>query len=251
MRAYRTYTGTTIPITPPNNFTPASISGLLMWLDALDAATITKDGNNKVSSWLDKSGNGNHATQTTSTNQPFYDSAALKNLPSIFFNGTSSYMTFAASSSLGTLPAPFTIIIVASTNSVAASTFYRAFSYNTSNSFGFGFGHVAAQELFTTYSVKDYVSISNYWSVGVPVVAGMFYNSTTKVNYFMNAVANENITGGGYTNGSSGGFIGCKLGSNLSEIWNGPIGTVLLYNRQLSTAEWQYLSYFLINLWKI
>lgn len=36
-------------------------SDLMVWLDATDVSTITKNGSNVVSEWRDKSGNGNHA----------------------------------------------------------------------------------------------------------------------------------------------------------------------------------------------
>lgn len=53
----------------PPPFTPASLSGLTLWLDASDAATITQVAGS-VSQWNDKSGNGNHVTQGTGANQP-------------------------------------------------------------------------------------------------------------------------------------------------------------------------------------
>lgn len=53
-------------------FGPASIPGLVAWLDASDEGTITLNGGN-VSQWSDKSGSRNHATQTTAANQPRYD----------------------------------------------------------------------------------------------------------------------------------------------------------------------------------
>ena len=41
-----------------------------LWLDASDPSSITKDSNGLVSQWNDKSGNGHHATQSTTDNQP-------------------------------------------------------------------------------------------------------------------------------------------------------------------------------------
>ena len=54
---------------PRENFTPRSIPGLQLWLDASDATTITLNGSN-VSEWRDKSGKGNHFTQATASQQP-------------------------------------------------------------------------------------------------------------------------------------------------------------------------------------
>lgn len=49
-------------------WTPAEITTAL-WLDAADSSTITIDSGG-VSAWADKSGNGYHVTQTTSTYRP-------------------------------------------------------------------------------------------------------------------------------------------------------------------------------------
>ena len=50
------------------DWTPAEIE-TAAWYDADDAATVLTNGNS-VTNWLDKSGNDNHATQTTATLQP-------------------------------------------------------------------------------------------------------------------------------------------------------------------------------------
>ena len=50
-------------------FTPASLSGLTLWYDPSDAATITESGG-AVSQVDDKSGNDYHATQATGASQP-------------------------------------------------------------------------------------------------------------------------------------------------------------------------------------
>lgn len=51
------------------SFTPTDISGLALWLDAADAATITQAAG-AVSQWDDKSTESNHFTQPTGANQP-------------------------------------------------------------------------------------------------------------------------------------------------------------------------------------
>lgn len=68
------------------NFTPKSISGLALWLDASDLGTITKDGSNYVSEWRDKSGNAKHFTQATGGAQPLWGS----NL--VTFDGTGDFL---------------------------------------------------------------------------------------------------------------------------------------------------------------
>ena len=68
---------TGVPWTPVETATVA-------WYDANDASTIT-EASGKVSQWNDKSGNGNHATQTAGARQPSYQAtdSMMNNLPTI------------------------------------------------------------------------------------------------------------------------------------------------------------------------
>jgi hypothetical protein len=76
-------------------FTPASVSGLTTWLDGADASTLydATSGGSLVSSggsvarWQDKSGNGNHAVQSSSGARPTRGSGAIA------FNGSSQFMS--------------------------------------------------------------------------------------------------------------------------------------------------------------
>jgi hypothetical protein len=77
--------------TRPQTFTPADITTSL-WLDAQDSSTITHSSN-AVSQWDDKSGNGNHATQSTASSQPTYSSTVMAGgKPGLDFNV--DYMSF-------------------------------------------------------------------------------------------------------------------------------------------------------------
>lgn len=68
-------------------FTPKSLSGLMAWHDAADTASITH-ASGSVSQWNDKSGNGNHWTQSTMANQPFTGTRSLNGRNVIDFNAT-------------------------------------------------------------------------------------------------------------------------------------------------------------------
>ena len=56
---------------------PSEISDLKLWLDASDDTTISHSSN-AVNQWSDKSGNGNHAFQSTSANQPTITSSGIQ-----------------------------------------------------------------------------------------------------------------------------------------------------------------------------
>lgn len=72
-------------------FTPASLTGLALWLKA-DAGT-TLDGSNNLTDWADQSGNGNHATQATVNLRPNLVANLVGSLPGVRFDGTDDCMT--------------------------------------------------------------------------------------------------------------------------------------------------------------
>lgn len=66
-----------------SGFSPASLRGLRLWLDAQDAGTISQDGSGITSAWLDKSGYGNNALQGTTNSKPKYTASAINSRPAL------------------------------------------------------------------------------------------------------------------------------------------------------------------------
>jgi hypothetical protein len=64
---------------------PPDLSGLQLWLDTSDLSTITKDGSDKVSAFVDKSGNGLVAAQAIGARQPVYQPAGLNGRPTMLY----------------------------------------------------------------------------------------------------------------------------------------------------------------------
>ena len=83
-------------------FTPATISGLQLWLDAADSSTlfnataggslVTTDGA-AVARWADKSGNNRHATQTTANARPILKTSIKNGRNVLRFDGTNDILT--------------------------------------------------------------------------------------------------------------------------------------------------------------
>jgi hypothetical protein len=76
------YSNTQTISTASASFSPTSITGLRLWIDANDASTITSSGG-LISQINDKSGQNNHLVQATGSRQPTYDGTAK----SINFDG--------------------------------------------------------------------------------------------------------------------------------------------------------------------
>lgn len=103
-------------------FNPRSISGLALWLDAADSATITTATG--VSIWADKSGNGRNATQTTGGKQPIRTNT-INGKSVITFQGTDDTMSVANAADFNATSQ--TVIVVSRQTSAAnQSLFYKA-----------------------------------------------------------------------------------------------------------------------------
>lgn len=72
-------------------FDPKSISGLVMWLDANDAATVTL-ASGAVSAWNDKSGSGINASQSVANNRP--TPTTVNGRTAILFDGVNDGLDF-------------------------------------------------------------------------------------------------------------------------------------------------------------
>lgn len=80
--------------TAAGGFNPGSISGLVAWYDASDAASITASGG-LVSQWNDKSGHGYHLTQATGVQQPTTGTRTQNGLNVLDFTGRPDWLASA------------------------------------------------------------------------------------------------------------------------------------------------------------
>lgn len=108
-------------------FDPRNISGLRLWLDAADAASVTLNGST-VSAINDKSGNGRHATQATAISQPTFTANGLNSRSVLSFIGTQR-MT----GSLTGLSQPFAKFVVARANDTGANKNVFSFTATVNN----------------------------------------------------------------------------------------------------------------------
>jgi len=79
---------------------PEPVSGMILWLDASNASTITASSG-KVSQWDDLSGSGNSVTQPTSAYQPTTGTRTLNGLNVIDFDGASDEMQKTSANIMG------------------------------------------------------------------------------------------------------------------------------------------------------
>ena len=123
------YTTDAGPVTAVSS--PLDISGCGLWLDASNAGSLTLNGNT-VSEWRDLSGNARHFSQATSASQPNANSRTQNGRRVLDFAGAQVMLGNAASLNIGRNIGVATMFVVANSDALATGTWFLA-SRNGSN----------------------------------------------------------------------------------------------------------------------
>jgi len=229
----------TAPLTPAN----AGISGMQLWLDAADRATVNVSGS-YVTQWRDKSGFGYHAVGNTNSGR--YSSNGLNSLPTIQITTSSNMRAPVAAFSFSTAITLFVVFqktgAVPTSNTIVTRTIGSAPApfdmYNNTGFIGNGgrYGGITAIVANTTPTLWN-VSLSsgsaNWWYEWV--------NGTGYAYSF--------LSGGspGYYDNGSNIFIGTR-GDGATGM-NGNISEIIAYNIGLSTTQRQQIEGYLAWKW--
>lgn len=227
-------------------FSPDDISDLKLWLDANDAATITKDGGNLVSQWDDKSGEGNNVSQATPSQQPLWVDAVQNGLPIIRFDGVNDFLkrsTYVG----GVLAQPNTAFVVCKFPGIASGTLAPVFDGGSGNSQRNLFynqqpatsttGHVvfAGTGLVNTTTTKDTTNIRLYDLV--------FNGGSSRL--FRDSVQLSAGNAGTFPMGG----VSLAVFNNVTFFANPDIAEILIYNKLLTTQEKDDVRDFLNTKW--
>lgn len=225
-------------------FSPRSIAGCTLWLDAADSSTIT--GTSPVTQWRDKSVNGYLFTGT---------GAVISN-SGLYFNG-SSYLV---NGLLTAIPAPYTVLAVGSSTS-QPNTFQRMISGGVKS--GDPYDAILA---VGTSNVTPFVwfGYSGNW-LATPYLTGSSYSGT---NLFMTSGTVNSGTSPivvGYGNGNqyssnvgsantATSLTGLNIGGGYANItfgtqsWYGNINEIIILSNTL-TIERQQVESYLAQKW--
>lgn len=210
------------PITYP-------LSGLQLWLDASDSTSISDSG---TFVWADKSGNGNHATQSVSAQKPSTGARAINGLNALDFDGVADGLS--CSASLYSIASGANTFIVVYQSDNTGGSIQRLFSGSPSGNFLRYGAYITTTEFRTLHRTSSLpVGVTAARNIN-PHVGG-FYRSGINMTPFYDGVA-----GTAATNSEDMALVNLIIGNNPlfnSEQFDGLIGEILLYNRALSTAE--------------
>ena len=242
-------------------FTPASISGLQLWLDASDASTLfadsagttaaTADGD-PVGCWKDKSGNNNNVIQSDGTLKPIFKSAVKNYNGIVRFDGSNDKLTGTLSPQSTTR----TIFLVAKRTS-AASAWRGAVLLNATD--------INDATGTTMYVIQQAGTIVNQLNGGRPG-PGLEYTYTgNSTNYFIISQTNtltgssanlNGVSAGTVTHASTsiGAGVQVRIGSgraSSTETWYGDIAEVAIYNSVLSPIDIAKMESYLNLKWSV
>lgn len=185
----------------------------------------------KVSSWTDSSGKGNHATQATIGNQPRYKPAGINSLPTLKFDSTnqtwfdlsSSFYNKILDTNVGRQHAVFTVAkqVTQDSTGIIIRTDALFFGYSTALT-----GTIA-------YGSTTTVSPGNITTTNFNIFRGIRNNGNININVNRDS-ANGTATGA-TANAQTFGYIG-RTGSASTHL-NGEIAEIQVYNGLLSDYD--------------
>ena len=227
-------------------FSPRNIPGCSLWLDAADSSTITIQTG--VSQWNDKSGQGRHVTQSTTSLQPVYSSASN----ALVFN---SNAWLGIPNALAAITPTYTIFVVDKRAS-ASLHFFIGMHTNTGANVALvlGYNGTTTSHHTTAYITDCTVTIPAYAGAAEPKrLARYDYSGSLRDTYINGGQLstiqsfsatlptwnNANIGAGYYTPGVSG-----------YDWWYvGNIHEIIFYNNVLSTGQAQQVESYLSQKW--
>lgn len=224
-------------------FQPVDISGCALWLDAADLNTFTPaspTNGTAISQWNDKSGNGRHATQSTSGNRPVYSSSDIS------VDTTTNPRFF----DMTNMPsAPYDIFVVArpvSTTTDSRTLFRTATADPGMNPITLEAGSTR----LGYYTSTTFAQFGTYtWAASTRNLLFARMNSTKTMNASLNGDISLTANTAAGTASDIILYMGALvLSGTVSQQW-GNINEVIFYTTPLSTSERQQVEGYLAAKW--
>ena len=190
-------------------------AGLRLWLRA-DAGLAT-NGGGWVSEWLDQSGRGNHATQSTGAALPRLVRDSANGLPVVRFDGNSDYLQF--TTRLTTIRTVFWVV----KEDAAATSAYRSLLGDAGSRDFYG-GLGAPGPLWRGNCCENFARVVN----GQSFIDGLPVNGTVAARPRTMSVISAVTTGDTAAN-----YFGWMDGT----YWWGDLAELIIYDRPLSAEE--------------
>jgi hypothetical protein len=251
---------------PGSFINPLSLSGLQLWLDGSDSATlfdattggslVAVDGG--VARWEDKSGYSRHFTQGTSANRPIRKAADINGLDCLRFDGVNDVLTRSQEAWAHAVPLNFFIVFRAVAFSAAYNALWDFYGTSSSAYFSGNTGMIKSNGKSSVYIVATGGRQPNYDNTGSVTYAinttHLFFASIDN-----NAISSrgDKISDGLYTDVwtyETDNFASDPLKLGASPLFNRytdiKICEFIVYNAELSPTERDAVEDYLTRKWK-
>ena len=245
-------------------FTPASIDGLDLWLDASDSATLfdattggsTPADNASIARWEDKSGNSNHAIQSTAGDQPIRRAASVNSLDSVDF--ISSDIMIGTSPLTQRQTDEKTVFLVLESDTTASGISPISL-YSHPSTFTTGAVGLITVEVAYRCGEVTWVSTSPVSTTGASIVT-MTHDGQTNIqdaiSMWLDGAPVTKDSGlsldGALVDNNNGWHLGRQATDNsASGAYSGRICEVIIYNDEISTANRESVETHLADKWGI
>jgi hypothetical protein len=260
-------------------FTPTSITGLQLWLDADDAGSLYDDttggslvaADGAVARWQDKSGNARHATQSTSGNRPLRKAAVQGGRDVLRFDGSNDSLSIPSSTeTFKFLHSADSTVFVVLTRSTTDNSAIIDNCDDGSTAVGFslrfldGSGTsdvlvhrirrgVSATSALSNVSANGFMSSgwSMLSSVGRPGNATASNRSSMRRNSGTAVTNNTDTNAVSTSNAANDLSIGRFVTSPSANTHGGDIAEIIIYNAALSDTDRAAVESYLMNKWAI
>jgi len=237
-----------------NTFKPDMISGLQLWLDASDSATLLQSSGGSaavadgdpVGYWADKSGNGRHATQTDGSKKPALKTAVKSGKNTVRTDGVNDYLLLGDNFKYQQITV-VAVLRVTTTGVTVAFSRGGAGSYNPAIALVYNRSTPNTSATFNSGG-------SGYQLVNLPITQSQF-------SIFRAAADGTTLTN--TTNGTTSTVS--QVGSltfNTNSVTIGAMDTLdifaaadfcelLIYDKSLNASDWSSLNAYLNGKWSI
>lgn len=231
-------------------FSPIDIPGLKFWVASDD---LVLSDNDPVTTWVDKSGNGNDASQSTAGFKPLYKTNIQNGKPIVRFDGTDDQLEISDTSIVGGETGLSIFIIIKEATPQIDKAFFCKWDYQTQGCFAMQTSFASSDEfmLFTATSLTDGgnnrinttdANLTSQFYLLEAIYDGTQATSSDRIKLYKNATPPSVNTANGNSLPTS--LLSCsatlkigQFGGTLDRNYDGDIGEILMYNSALSAEN--------------